>query len=173
MAAVIVPDAPGRRETVLAVARGVLTTVFVLVAFVLLPVGEVFEFGVVFWFAVGVALVAGSLVLQLRSIARARHPELRAIEAIGILLPVGIVAFASVYLVLSQRDPAAFSEPLGPVDAIYYTVAVLTTVGFGDITAVSPVARVLVTVQMLVGLVLLGAVVRLIGSAAARAAGRG
>jgi hypothetical protein len=48
------------------------------------------------------------------------------------------------------------------VGALYFTVAVFTTVGFGDIVARSDPARALVTVQMLLDLVILGGLVRAI-----------
>ena len=45
-------------------------------------------------------------------------------------------------------------------DALYFTVTVFSTVGFGDIVAVSQPARLVVTVQMLLDLLALGLVVR-------------
>ena len=41
-------------------------------------------------------------------------------------------------------------------DALYFTVTVFTTVGFGDIAAKSEGARILVTAQMIVDLLILG-----------------
>jgi hypothetical protein len=43
---------------------------------------------------------------------------------------------------------------------MYFTVTVFTTVGFGDITATSQLARALVTVQMLLDLIVIGLVIR-------------
>jgi hypothetical protein len=48
------------------------------------------------------------------------------------------------------------------IDAMYFTVTVFSTVGFGDITAKSDLARTLVTVQMLVNLVVIGLVAKVI-----------
>lgn len=44
-------------------------------------------------------------------------------------------------------------------DSLYFTVTVFTTVGFGDVTATSAIARGLVTVQMVLDLVVFGLVV--------------
>ena len=44
--------------------------------------------------------------------------------------------------------------------SLYFTVTVFATVGFGDIVATSHTARSMVTVQMVLDLILLGAVVR-------------
>ena len=61
---------------------------------------------------------------------------------------------------LSATDPGAFTEPLSRVDTLYFVVTVFATVGFGDISPVSEVARVLVTVQMVGDLILIGLVLR-------------
>jgi voltage-gated potassium channel len=62
---------------------------------------------------------------------------------------------------MSQTDAANFSVPgLTRTDALYFTVTVFATVGFGDITAASQSARALVTAQMILDLIVLGAVIR-------------
>jgi voltage-gated potassium channel len=62
--------------------------------------------------------------------------------------------------VMSEAQPASFSEALERTDALYFTVTVFATVGFGDISPVSDTARVIVTVQMIADLLLLGLVLR-------------
>ena len=52
------------------------------------------------------------------------------------------------------------------------TVTVLATVGFGDITAKTDPARLVVTIQMVADLILIAVVVRLILGAASRAGRR-
>ena len=49
-----------------------------------------------------------------------------------------------------------FSEPLTRTSALYFSVTVFSTVGFGDITAKTDAARLVVTAQMLLDLLLLG-----------------
>ena len=66
------------------------------------------------------------------------------------------------YLTLSRAEPQSFSEDLGRVDAMYYTVSTVATVGFGDITPDSTAARVVVTFQMLLDLALIAGLVRLV-----------
>ncbi len=113
-------------------------------------------------------LVAGLLLFvvlvgwQLHTIVRAEHPVLRAVEAIAFALPMLIVVFAFTYLTISRADPQSFSEPLGRVDAMYFTVSTLSTVGLGDITPVTPGARIVVTFQMLFDLALIAGLVRLL-----------
>jgi voltage-gated potassium channel len=47
-------------------------------------------------------------------------------------------------------------------DALYFTVTVFATVGFGDIVATSEAARALVTGQMVAGIVVIGIGARII-----------
>ena len=102
-------------------------------------------------------LVAGLVLLvlllgwQIRSVVRSPYPVLRAIEAFVTATVLFIVLFAAGYTSLSEADPSAFTEPVGRLDALYFTMTVLATVGFGDITPVTGPARVVVTVQMVCG----------------------
>jgi len=111
-------------------------------------------------------ILAVVTVLQLRVISRAAHPGVRAIEALATMLPLFLLLFASAYFVMARSSPANFStHSLTRTDALYFTVTVFSTVGFGDITAASQTARVVVAVQMLLDLLALGLVVRAFVSA--------
>ncbi|WP_232212844.1 ion channel [Saccharomonospora saliphila] len=87
-------------------------------------------------------------------------------------MPLLLVVFASTYTLLSGADPAAFTEVISRTDALYFTVTVFATVGFGDIAAVAETARVVVTIQMVVGLVVVGVVAKVIVGAVDVAARR-
>ncbi len=101
-----------------------------------------------------------------RRVVVADLPELRALEVIAIVIPLFLYLFANLYLSISHETAAAFSEPLDHTGALYLAITVFSTVGFGDITPKSEVARIVVSVQMLLDLVLLGFVVRFILGAA-------
>ena len=58
---------------------------------------------------------------------------------------------------MERASAANFTQPLTRTDALYFSVTVFTTVGFGDIAAKSETARVVLIVQMLADLALLGA----------------
>jgi voltage-gated potassium channel len=116
---------------------------------------------------VPVTLAAGLLILvtitvwQLRVISKASYPELRAIDALAATLPLFLLLFASAYFIMARSSPANFSaHSLTRTDALYFTVTVFSTVGFGDITPASQSARVVVTAQMLLDLLALGLVVQ-------------
>jgi hypothetical protein len=53
-------------------------------------------------------------------------------------------------------------------DALYFTVTVFSTVGFGDITAKTETARLVVTGQMIADLVILGLAIKIIVGAVRR-----
>jgi hypothetical protein len=69
------------------------------------------------------------------------------------------VCFSFAYALIEYVHPGSFTLPLGgaqgmqtrPASFLYFSVVTLTTVGFGDIAAVHPVARSLVMVEALVG----------------------
>ncbi len=99
-------------------------------------------------------------------------PEQRAIEALALIVPLFLYLFATVYLSLSHADAAAFSEPLDHTRALYFTITVLSTVGFGDITPKTGGASIIVSIQMLLDLVILGALLRLVTTAAKKGLSR-
>ena len=91
-----------------------------------------------------------------------RYPGLRAAEALGLIVPLYLLLFASTYFLMERASAANFTQPLTRTDALYFSVTVFTTVGFGDITAKSETARVVLIVQMLADLALLGAGARVL-----------
>ena len=76
--------------------------------------------------------------------------------------------FASTYFLMERASAANFTQPLTRTDALYFAVTVFSTVGFGDITAKSETARVVLIVQMLADLALLGAGLRVLLGAVQR-----
>jgi voltage-gated potassium channel len=114
----------------------------------------------------GIAAFIIVLALELHGVKRAGIPGLRAVQALGVTIPLFLVVFAIVYLSLSQSSATHFSEPLDHTGALYLVITVFSTVGFGDITPESGGARILVSIQMLLDLIVLGAVVRLLVNAA-------
>ena len=149
-----------RHALLLGVLRSLLTATGVLAVYLVLPLDRAFSGGTLAWLALGVVAMCLLVAWQVRAILRSAHPALRAIEATALVLPLFLLMFAAVYTVLSDTDPQAFTEPLSRVDGLYFVVTVFATVGFGDISPVSEVARVLVTVQMIGDLVLIGLVLR-------------
>jgi voltage-gated potassium channel len=109
------------------------------------------------------------VVYQVRRIGRSEHPGLRAVEGLAISLPLFLLLYAGTYFDLEHLAPGNFSESLSRSDALYLSVSIFSTVGFGDIVAITDGARLLVTCQMLVDLVILGVLARIIVTAVQRA----
>ena len=142
-----------------AALRSVATTVVLVVLYYVLPLDH--DKNVPATLTVGLVILAIFIVGQLRVISRSAHPALRAIEALATTLPLFLLLFASAYCVMAAASAANFStHPLTRTDGLYFPVTGFSTVGFGDITAASQSARLVVTVQMLLDLVTLGLVVR-------------
>ena len=167
------PAAERRRLVVIGLLRASATTVMVVAAYYLLPLDNLAGI------SLGVALVVGLLALtaavayQVRAIIRHRHSAVRAIEALAITVPVFLILFAATYFIMEQSNPDGFNvHSLTRTDSLYFTVTVFATVGFGDITATSQVARVAVIVQMLLDLLVLGLVVKVFLGAVEKGRGR-
>ena len=108
--------------------------------------------------ALGIGLVAlvGLVAYQVRAISTSRFPGLRALEALAVTVPLFLVLFASTYVVMATISAGSFSQPMNHTNALYFTVTVFATVGFGDITAKSEAARLVVTGQMILDLIIIG-----------------
>jgi voltage-gated potassium channel len=117
---------------------------------------------------IGLVLFIALVAFQVRSIIASPFPGLRAIEALATSVPLFLLLFASSYVVMSAMSAGNFDGQLTHTDALYFTVTVFSTVGFGDITAKTQAARLLVTGQMIGDLVILGLAVKVIVGAVSR-----
>ncbi|KJK59569.1 hypothetical protein UK12_03810 [Saccharothrix sp. ST-888] len=107
-----------------------------------------------FCFTLLLAMVA---VLLLREIWRAMMgPPGRPGLMIAVLSALALVVFATAYLALS-RQPGQFIGLRTRLDALYFTVITMSTVGYGDITPHGQEARVVVMLQILYTLIFLTA----------------
>jgi voltage-gated potassium channel len=160
-----VPDVEGRapRRLIIRASLQVVISAGALVAlYYVLPLDRAEGTAIFGWLAAGLTAFAGVAVAQIRGILRAPYPALRAITGFGVALPLFVLVFASAYLTMAAADRSAFTEGLSHTDALYFTVTVLSTVGFGDVTPVSEPARIVVTVQMIGGLLVLGLLARVV-----------
>lgn len=114
----------------------------------------------------------GVLAFQLRTILAAHVPQVRAAETVVEAILLFLCLFALLYLSLSVTDGSSFNEPLTRTDALYFTTSTFGTVGFGDITPVSQLARALVSVQIIADLGAILVIVKVAFLTAARRLGR-
>jgi hypothetical protein len=156
------PPAAPRLIIFWAMLGGLLSTAALVVLYYLLPLDQPFGAGSAVRVLIGLAVFAAMAVWQIRSIISSRYPAVKAFQAVGLILPFYILLFSSTYFVMERTSAASFTEPMTRTDALYFSVTVLSTVGFGDITPKSEVARIVLIVQMLGDFVLVGVGVRLL-----------
>jgi voltage-gated potassium channel len=118
----------------------------------------------------GLVLLVVATVVSVQYVLRSDYPLLRAFEALGFVVGLAVVSFASVYVVISSRDVTAFSEPLGKTDGLYFSLTTATTIGYGDISPRTEGARIVVMIHMVANVVVLGVAARVIVNAARRRA---
>jgi voltage-gated potassium channel len=170
------PTAPvrpvDRRRARRRVTRSIVRTFVVTGAMVAVYVTAPFDQRPAAAIAVRLVLELFALVLVLvwliRSVARSPHPVLRGVEALVVSVPLLVLTFAATYVVVDHNSPGSFTEAMSRLDAAYFSVTVLATVGFGDIAPVTDVARSLVMSQMLVDLAFVGLVAKVLVGAVRR-----
>ena len=152
--------------------RATLTATALLVLYFVLPVAHRQHESPVLRLGVALALFVAVLINEIRLIAVHDRPMLRAAVAMATVLPLFLVLFAWIYLTMSHADPLAFAPTtphgLSRASALYFTITVFSTVGFGDIAPRTDVARLVVSVQMLADLAVIAVVIRLIFGAVTR-----
>ena len=153
---------------VLTLLRAVGSTIGLVAIYYLMPLDPSSLGVTVGLLAFGLVALAGLIVFQVRSIIRATHPAMRAVGALSTSVPLFLLLFAATYFVMGGISEANFNEPLTRTDALYFTVTVFATVGFGDIVATTEGARVLVMGQMVAGIVIIGLGARIIVDAVKR-----
>ncbi len=157
-----------RRRAMASVARTLVVTGTTLAVYVTAPLDQ----RPVGRIAVRLALELLVLVLvlgwQIWAVGRSPHPVLRGVEAVSVSVPLLILTFAATYVIVDNTSPGSFTEALSRLDAAYLAVTILATVGFGDITPVTDLARSLVMSQMLVDLAFVGLVAKVLVGAVRR-----
>lgn len=153
-----------RRQGYKALARTVCLTTVLALVYAYAPMREPVHDGI--------PLLIGSLVLlvvlvawHVRAVSHSHYPGIRAMEALTTTVPFLLLSFSAAYFMIDEDSVRAFGAPITRLDALYFTVTTFATVGFGDISARSELARSVVTAQMLVDLLFIGIVARVLVSA--------
>jgi voltage-gated potassium channel len=159
---------PPHRMTAFAALRAVASTGTLVAAYYLLPLDRLSGNAAAVILAAGLVALTVLVAFQARSIVRSPFPGLRAVEAIAVSVPLFLLLFAGTYVVMARLRAGDFSEPLTRTDALYFTVTTFATVGFGDITPRTQLARLVVTGQIVADLVIIGLGIRVISGAVSR-----
>ena len=148
--------------------RAAATSAVMIVLYYVLPLGSRSFTHIILELAIGIALLSATIAWQVRAIVRSTYPGIRATQALAVTTPLFLLLFAATYYILGLDDPSSFSERLARSDALYFTVTVFSTVGFGDITPQAEGTRLVVAAQMLLDLVVLGLGIQVILGAVQR-----
>jgi hypothetical protein len=99
-------------------------------------------------FVLGIAGATVLIVWQVRSYRRAAASGQA--QLLGLLTAVyaSVLFFALTYLVLGAGDPNEIADLQTHVDALYFSMSIVSTVGFGDVHAVGQTARAIVCLQI-------------------------
>src|SRR4051794_4219577 len=163
----ISPKAQRRRLLAIGVLRASTTTIVLIAAYYLLPLDRLSGLWLALSLAVGLLALTGISAYQVRAIIRHPHSAVRAIEALAITVPLFLLLFAATYFMMAQANADNFNvHSLTRTDSLYFTITVFATVGFGDISATSQVARIAVMAQMILDLLVLGLLVKVFLNAA-------
>ena len=163
---------PTWKQSLLVLLRTTLSVSALFAAYFLIPTRSPDDGSDLPWLILELGVFAVIVAIQVPAIVKAKYPILRAVETLAVVIPLYLLIFARIYLSSSLSDPSVFNQPLNDVTALYFTVTVFASVGFGDIVAQTDNLRLLVTLQMVLNLVVFGAVIRLLASAARRGVAR-
>ncbi|MER5470249.1 ion channel [Streptomyces sp. NPDC002685] len=155
----------GRRAVVLTTVRCLLVATTLVAAYYLLPLDSAFTATSVLVLIGGLVAVTLLLGWHVRGILSSERPGLRAMAALATAVPLFLLLFATTDYLLDRSAPGSFSEAMSRTDALYFTMTVFSTVGFGDISPRSQTARLLVTGQITANLLLLGVAARVLVNA--------
>lgn len=108
-------------------------------------------------FVAGVSGLTWLAYRRLRQFLTAARDTGHRVDGLLLLISLVVVFFALFYYVLELHRPEQFDGLRTRSDSLYYTVATLGTVGFGDVHAAGQAARIATTVQMVFDLVVIGA----------------
>src|ERR671911_2664904 len=141
--------------------------VAVLAVYYAVPVGEEWsanaEAFAVAVIVVGMGLLAWQSVRQVRRQITAGDDTGVRVQSLLTLVYLLIVVFALGYFMLAEADADQFRELETKTDALYFTMATLGTVGFGDVHAAGQLARGLVALQIAFDLVFVAALASMVG----------
>jgi voltage-gated potassium channel len=161
-----VTSPPRGRDHLGEALRTALAVVVLILAYYQAPLDRPLTFASAVLFLGSLALGAVVVVVEVRGILASPIPIVKAVRVLAIGLPLLLVLFAATYVTIDGQQADAFSEPLNRTDGLYFTVTTFATVGYGDITPLTQLARIVVTVQMVVGVISVGVIAKAVLGAA-------
>jgi voltage-gated potassium channel len=159
-----------QRGITLGLLRALGITAVLIALYYLAPLDQLTGISLLLSLIIGLLVLAAMTAYQVSAILRAVHPEVRAVEALATTVLLFLLLFSATYFLMSHTSGSNFNvHALTRTDSIYFTVTVFATVGFGDISPASQAARLVVTAQMILNLIVLGLGVKVIVGAVQQA----
>ncbi|MFN8125369.1 MAG: ion channel [Candidatus Nanopelagicales bacterium] len=159
------------RHAIITSALSVIVVALMITAYLAVPEPAVgwdpWEFAV--FGTLALLMYLGMIVAAIVRLFKSPRPLMEGVLFVIVMVALLVFAYAWMYLSMSLSQPGSFTEPLSKQSAVYFTVTVLSTVGFGDITPVLDVPRMVVTSQMLIGFTLFTLAIKVITSSTRRA----
>ena len=110
-------------------------------------------------------------VLGLEVVHAAEGAETRTVPALVLLLCLMVFAFSLSFYLMERVNPASFDGLHTRVDALYFTLVTMATVGYGDVHAEGQGARLLVIGLIVFDVVIVASLVRLLPQSPAQPPG--
>ena len=150
--------------------RSTLMLALLTVSYYLLPTEDLTRPGPLGRLA-GMLLALSGFVLvvrtQLKGLHSGRWPVMAKVEALLTALYLLVLVFATTYFIVYRVAPDQIVGIADRTDSLYFSVTVISTVGFGDVHAVGTAGRLIVTGQMLFDLVYVGTALRALSASRA------
>lgn len=129
--------------------RWSLACVALVVAYAVVPVGtdRALDMIVLRWALTVATLIGLTLVIRRQVVRQLREPD-APLRVLLVSVVAGLLLFALVDYAIAVHLPGEFSGMGTRVDALYFALSTLLTVGFGDITAEGQLARMVLCAQM-------------------------
>ena len=150
-------------------AGTVVVLVAVTIAFAVLPWGDVTMSSgplVAVFFTAGLVGTAALVFSQAWAYRQAAGTGTARLRGLLVAVYIAVLFFSTVFYLLERSQPGQFAELETRVDAVYFALTVLSTVGFGDVHAVGQTARVLVSAQIVFNLLVISLAVGAVRDAA-------
>lgn len=129
--------------------RWLLACLALLVAFAVVPIRpEADSWALVIRWCITIAMLAALVLIIRRQALRQLREADAPVGALVVGILAGLLIFALIDYGVAVHRPGEFTGMDSRVDALYFALSTLLTVGFGDITADGQGARVLICVQM-------------------------
>jgi voltage-gated potassium channel len=152
-----------KKSTLWFVLRSGLTVAALLALYAVIPVpGHREPLGVTVLLALaGLAGLTYAFFALAERARRSTDESAVRLEAVVAVLYAFVVFMSLVYLGLASKQ-GQFTDLHNRVDALYFTMSTIATVGFGDVHATGEVSRAVVTLQIALDLVFVALVARII-----------